>query len=981
MQLKSSNIARALWGAIPSVILGISLLGSQGVQAQGADTFENNGNYTSGSGSPVINATNFINDYGATFSINFTNSISQGWLNGLYSSWYYTKNFSNGVDEVGGGLMECNTGFRFDTQYPFVNGQGGAGHFQAGSFYNNGNINCGVSGNTFLFFTIGSFTIFSGNLNNAGIYVYATNIINPGTIRVGQNGLGKLIGQNVDFTRGTVVMDNTNLTTAGFSGQVGAFGLNTNGWFPASQLQPNQASSSLPYSFTLNNSLAYLNFVTNNATSNIVVRAVFISNLTSNTVPARVYFQNGLLFDGSATVEWSGSFLNSYDGTYTTNYLYLSNNYLRSVATNLTLFNNIPDNFTFQSSGVPLTAGLTETTNTGFPVGFTYNPAGGISNRYAYTLVKAISTSVDTNTAFQGLLTNLTGRVEITASNVLNLSLSTITGMNYLQLNSRNQYDNDGNSRILAPYSDSYLGATNGNLTVSNLFGSIIPSWSGTVQAWSTQWTNTDAASGYSYDYRVMLIQSSLSPFTLSQQQDFVLYSSNNAVISDALNISRTLSINATNLLITTNEVGVGAYSFQGELNLNSPALAWANCLPRLRILTNNGAIRTLSLANYGSAATPYYAFINTGIVTNGAGSTIYANDFVTSGNFSAGNGSFQLQARTVSMTNGVVSAAGIFKTTSDSLIITNTTITVGKSMTILATNLLTDGGTTNNFWSLGTSNVGSGFSAGLVMPLKPTVADLLGTTISSVAVNGTLVTHVWAGSDRGVTATGFSNNAAIGQLILDGQGNVPHTLFGIGGAAPNSAIYVDKLVLLNNATNVDGSYNLTSLNISNNLVIYYAQAIINGQTVAEKINHKNNDHLRWVSSYIGYFSGINLVYPPGVTNYVNAALAASTTIDSDGDGIVNADDPTPFLVPALLNFNFAITNLPQKSFKLAWTTIPGATNVVQYKTNLLSANWLTLTNFKTPPPYPGPATNVSVLDPINPSGTKFYRILVQPLM
>jgi hypothetical protein len=88
-------------------------------------------------------------------------------------------------------------------------------------------------------------------------------------------------------------------------------------------------------------------------------------------------------------------------------------------------------------------------------------------------------------------------------------------------------------------------------------------------------------------------------------------------------------------------------------------------------------------------------------------------------------------------------------------------------------------------------------------------------------------------------------------------------------------------------------------------------------------------------------------VYPDGTTNTFNTALAQSSDTDSDGDGIVNSLDPTPFFVPSQVNFTVTTTNLPPLSARIEWTTIPNATNFVYYKTNLLAANWLAFTNFK----------------------------------
>jgi hypothetical protein len=68
---------------------------------------------------------------------------------------------------------------------------------------------------------------------------------------------------------------------------------------------------------------------------------------------------------------------------------------------------------------------------------------------------------------------------------------------------------------------------------------------------------------------------------------------------------------------------------------------------------------------------------------------------------------------------------------------------------------------------------------------------------------------------------------------------------------------------------------------------------------------------------------------------------------------------------------------------QLVWNTIPYATNSILYTTNLVSPEWLTLTNFVTPGPvgavpYP-PVTNM-VFDAV--SGTteqRYYRVQINP--
>ena len=141
---------------------------------------------------------------------------------------------------------------------------------------------------------------------------------------------------------------------------------------------------------------------------------------------------------------------------------------------------------------------------------------------------------------------------------------------------------------------------------------------------------------------------------------------------------------------------------------------------------------------------------------------------------------------------------------------------------------------------------------------------SLLGTTIELFAPANRTVHNVWAGTDFGASPAGFTNNLAVGLLILDSLGSTNNTRFTFSGAAPNNALYVDILYFLDQATNRDSVGNPAALNVNSNLVIYYAQAIINGVSVAQKLDGKNNGHLRWVPNYAGAFSSTNLPLSDG---------------------------------------------------------------------------------------------------------------------
>ena len=1009
---------------LPAVFLGLLLLwpGRSALAVDG--TFINTDglvNYL-----PSIQATNFLNE--AQFS--FSNSVSSSWQASLYNNWQYVQNFTNTID----GEMDCNSGFYFNTWTP----QNSSG-VKAANFYNSGPINCGINNNFYVLYSpINAAYSYGGY---GGIDVWATNIYNSGAINIGVDGLARFVGDNINFENGNVILENVSQVfgvsyygqfAAPYINATGQADINTNNWNPgnlgSTYAYGNMNSS--PFGLNLSNSVPYF-YITGGGT-NYTVRMIFLQD-TSVGVTTNVYFNN-FLGDGSAHVEWVGTYTDPVTGQPVTHYLYLDDDYVQGSSSNILNYGNpgvgVPNNYniypttTQQFLGVPAVSGYTNGLLSRDTVS---------NNIYSYVNAQMVPADVPTNQMLHGLPSLLPGRVEITAAKSLNLTQAAVAGMNYLLLNSTNEFDSDGQSTFAAPYADIFLGHTNGNLTVSNVIASAIANWSGTVRAWNTRWFYTDTnnlinnpgvpngnTNAINYDFRVLLVASQLVPNTAPQAGNFQAYSSNNVVISDVLNITSNLFLNCTNLLLTTNGIGVGATSPDGELNLSPTTFSWAAATARLRCLTNNGAIRTANptVNVFGSASLSYLALVNTGVISNSAGATANTLDFENYGTILAGTGSFAVQSLTSTLSNGVVLAGGSFSDTASNLVISGTSIQAGKSLTLTATNLLTDNGVaSSNYWSLGAGYAGSPNGTGLALPVLPATGDLLGTTITNIAVNGTKITDTWAGVNYGYSqystnsysAAGFHNNAAIGQLVLDAQSS--SSKFYFTGTGTNNAIYVDCLYLQDyaayNPTNHPNN-TIPQLFFNTNLVIYYAQAINpDGSSVAEKINGYNTNHLRWVSSYAGAFSSTNLVYPDGTTNTINAALAASPSLDSDRDGTVNSHDPTPVLVSSQVPFILTlITNHPPLA-RLQWRTIPLAGNYIFYKTNLTATNWLPFTNFNryywssnniivtnpvsggyfiSPQPYIGYAqpvdnseeTNVWIFDTLT-NGLHFYRVMVQP--
>jgi hypothetical protein len=949
-------------GRIFSALTALALAGS----AYATDPiFQNNSSLyftVPGSPPPIYDVTAFDNEN--VFSVTY-NSVAS--LYEPMNTYYYTNNGTMIFTGFG-----TQSGFRFDLQTTNV-----ISRRMTGTIYNPGTIrvNSSLDG-----FGIGG-----------QIYFEATNIINSGNLVVGGDGEINIKSKNADLSFGTLAIENSTR----FSIANAFIGIGGN-WNPQFSLGPVSAFSSTPNQFFAAPSKSYFQ-VFDPGTSNITVRAVFVANSNPN-VPFNVYF--GSTNNAIALIEWAGANQDPATCNPYTNYVYLLNQFDLVGSTNNTIqFSGLPSNFSIFQSGAPLLTGLPPAVQSFQNI---FQPAANITPSNAYVNVLFQSTTVATNASGanpSGALTNLPGKIQITASNRLNLENVQLSGENYLSLTAPNHFEGSQYSTIIAPYSDINLGVTNGKLNIANLIASGVATVGGTMQAWSARWNYTDAG-GTNYDFSVVIVSSQLTPQSPSWVQNLKLHATNSLVLNDVMNVFKSLSIDAQRLTLTTNACGNGFTSFDGELNWYNSITFGPTQIPNVLWLTNSGAIRALSDSIFGTAALRYSDFINHGLVADN-GTTLWTTNFVNAGSITNGSGGFTMTSQRSVMTNGAVYANLNVSLTTSNLVIANETIFAGRSLYILSPNFLTDVPTnlppnsvfSSNNWVVGAfANTGDGIS----LPVLPTRGDLLGTTITSIAPTNKSIVHLWPGQDRGYSLAGFSNNAALGHLVLDARGAAPlNGRYTFNGAGVSSAIYVDEIEFKNYSTNRDAGGNMQGITFNTNLVIYYAQAILNGSSIAEKLNLKNTNngvnnltsHFRWMPTYAGYFSSTNLINPDGTTNTVNKALAESSLIDSDGDGTPNNADPTPFFISSQINLQISVTNLPVRRARISWTTIPAATNTVWFKTNLLSPNWSVLTNFPSPQtyiPFAGAdnyqAMRVVVLDGITNSA-RFYRIQVNPLL
>ncbi|MFO1487034.1 MAG: hypothetical protein U1F65_01015 [Verrucomicrobiota bacterium] len=693
---------------------------------------------------------------------------------------------------------------------------------------------------------------------------------------------------------------------------------------------------------------------------------VFIRN-TNPAVKASVYFDgNGIGFGftnfffnfGRISIQWQWTNTDFQTGLQSTNYVTMVDDYLNlSNLLNLNLVfatnyantlvhGNIGNKFTYQPYNFSFS--MTPYGNaSNAPAVPASSPLGIFNNNLffttpQYSAYQAIfSASAQTpGVEVHSDVTNMPGRIEIRADGALDLADSRISALSYLLLKATNHFQGSSGALIQSPNLDVLLRSTNGLLAITNLVVPYLPTPDGTVSCYSMTWIDNFFLSNTTNRFHVLFVDANFDPVTRPKIQTLSLTATNIGggddaiVISDSLNVTRSMQINTKRLTVTAN--GEGGFNSMGQINLLNRDINWSTALPRLQYLTNYGVITSPTLMSFAgnmtgpfadpNLATPYQTFINHGFITN-AGSFIRANYFVNDGVFQSGtSGNFSLVANCAYLTNGTISAlsgGGDVSITADNLVISNHVLQAGGRLTISPTGCFSDGYSSYNLFGhvvdtntpvLGVVSNGNfmALSGDFGFLTKPVNGNLLGTTISNNAAPFRNVIMTWSGKDRGVSPLGFSNNLAVGRLVLNGNAG---SKFSFTGTAAGSALYVDRLELLGSITNF-GPAGLTNINIGSNIKVYFAQATANGVSIAEQLhrssqmNGGNSGRFYWVSNYAGIFSATNIVDPNDfLTRSFNQALVESENIDSDGDTLVNRFDATP--IPLSWNFDVVSTNRP----------------------------------------------------------------------
>ena len=303
--------------------------------------------------------------------------------------------------------------------------------------------------------------------------------------------------------------------------------------------------------------------------------------------------------------------------------------------------------------------------------------------------------------------------------------------------------------------------------------------------------------------------------------------------------------------------------------------------VPGVRSMTNNAAFKIPGDVIIGKAEEPYEIFNNTG--TNATQNlTIYAKNFSNAGGMFV-DGSFALNSKYINMSDSALNVRENVQINGDFFKLRNSTNMVGGMLNLDVSSLMVDGGSTSTNWFF----IGNGIKS----ETESNSGKLLSSQFFLKADSYKSVPVVWNSSkDKGPVYEGYVDNRAIGLLSLT------NSYLGVFEFASTSeskkAIYVDKLVFEGLTENALLTNKLDQLNIKDGMTVYFAASNL----PEEKLDGMRDGRLRWVKDFAGQYSSMPL-YLSGSeeTVMVNRAHRRSKIFDTDGDGVANGFDPTPF--------------------------------------------------------------------------------------
>lgn len=750
--------------------------------------------------------------------------------------------------------------------------------------------------------------------------------------------------------------------------------------------------------------------------TNIYKQAVFVGVSDPNTLGVGVhYFPSSSLTNPFATVAVEIAF---YYTNVVTDNLELSTLYFYDTLaseTNRGVFQNINSLITFRPGNYNLSRLDDGTYAFGFQgnsypdAAFLYDRTtfsnNVVSGEYAGYRAFVDDLSAEPPPLPGGTVTNLPGRIQIFAQN-LDMRSVRMRGMGQV-LVTADHLVASSNAVVDCQNLSYTLSSTNGQLNVMNLAKDSVARLQGDLLAWSGLWSNS-MTTIYMNNYSISNVvdtngvtiglMATQEPITNGAAVNLhTLLLDGDSLLTSLPVVTWDFIARTTNVVIDDNIAVVEAFLVDGQsLTLNG-ALTFSNAVlrtsigtfpsssisdwvytnaPHLLYFTNNGALTLPNNGHFGDdGPTPYIDFVNNGRLT--AASIHVKGSYIQNSGTLTSRGILDLRGDSGALLNGQSSSVGDTTITCDALKLSTYRLSsTGGALYLNVRDALSDAGpgSPNQITVIG----------GFNLPTKPTMGDLIGTAFQTKAPDFAEVDHTWAALDLGPSPAGYQNNVAMGKLIMGPVGKGSPLLFFQGAGAQNG-LYVDLLDLTQLGTNFS-----KYIEIAPNLTIYYAAARMAGnppngpsgipQEPEEYLDGQFGGHLRWVRDFAGPNSSTTVVVGDQ-TIVVNSALRNSKLIDSDGDGIPNFYDVTPFggtnpgpnAVSVTAGLAAPSPGKP-KSLTISWTAAPGTVYRVEVANDLNNPNWQPLSFYTN---NSSAAQTAIIWDTNAPAATgkRFYRV------
>jgi hypothetical protein len=605
-----------------------------------------------------------------------------------------------------------------------------------------------------------------------------------------------------------------------------------------------------------------------------------------------------------------------------------------------------------------------------------------------------------------GYATNLAGRVRIEANN-LNLEDARIRAHGVVNIKAKHVTSSTSTS-IAAPYANYDLGSTNGTMVYRGLNPVGQPNLTGIIKVFVTSWTNTaefpdPAAAAATSDpnagtgtttpanlladthFRVMIIDADIDPLKTTGELvglklratnlttvDPVLYQVPNVdaiptTYPDGFSGASSISGNEQVAPVTENWTNQGSFQLVGSLGVSS------RTFPMLKTLSNSSDIFGERIALGVGQSTALNYITNTGTLISSGYLGLGASTFYHAGRIEGGNVvDLAMNSMVLGGTNSILAGGG--------LNVTANTLDATEGGLIGTPNLISLNVSDRFVAPAGKVFVLSG--AGVKLGANAASNDLSGVSVSVRAGRFETAFVAWPGLDRGTEAAGLVNNSAIGALVLT-VGEYGRADIRASGSGER-ALYTRRLELngefsqyinvTNKTFDADGLASI--LTIDSNTRLYYSIVSVNGVELSGPVlDGALGGRLRLVPIAGANGGPVSVDVGTGYVVEASWSVRYSMSLDSDGDGLVNAIDSTPFSGAVVTTKAIQIQGKPY--IEISWDAAANTEYQILAQEPAVGTSWTGLSRLAN---TSGSSKVLKFYDALDQgTGAKAYRILYKP--